>query len=160
MDVLGQQVVLDVSAVFGPVGGDDAEVLVEQQRAALRGYSLAHIPGAPFPDGGLGHEQADGAVDHPTTVGDLGVGLLGFDLVAEEVRRLAGGVGDQGFRGGQFQLELIVQERTDLGLDLLGLVLGTGKAEQEVVALCRASDYAACRGKALVSRAAVARWSA
>jgi hypothetical protein len=65
--------------------------------------------------------------------------MLGLDLVAEEVRRLAGGVGDQGLGLGQFQLELLTQERPNPRLDLLGLVPGTGEPEQEVVAVAHVS---------------------
>jgi hypothetical protein len=61
--------------------------------------------------------------------------VLGSDLVAEEVRRLAGGVGDQGLGLGQLQFELVAQERPDPGLDLLSFALGTGEPEQEVVAV-------------------------
>jgi hypothetical protein len=60
---------------------------------------------------------------------------LGFDLVSEEMRRLAGGVCDQRLGLRQLQLELLAQERRDPRLDLLGLVLGTGKPQQPVVAV-------------------------
>jgi len=76
--------------------------------------------------------------------------MLSSDLVAEEVRRLADGVGDQGLGFGQLQLEFLAQERPDLLLDLFGLVLGTGEPEQEVVALCRRSGYADARADDLV----------
>ena len=77
------------------------------------------------------HEQADRAVDHPTMGGDLGVGVLGSDLIAEEPRRLAGDVGDQRLGFGQFQPEFFTQEPPDLRIDLLRLVLRTGEPERK-----------------------------
>jgi len=48
----------------------------------------------------------------------------------------------QGLGLRQFQLELVTQERCDLGLDLLGLAPGTGEPQQPIVGLCRVPDYA------------------
>jgi hypothetical protein len=67
--------------------------------------------------------------------GDLRIGVLCPDLVAEEPRRLAGGVGDQRLGFGQLQLEFLTQESPDLRLDLLSFAPGTGEPEQEVVAV-------------------------
>lgn len=86
--------------------------------------SLVQVERAALPEHVPGHKQPDRAVDRPATPGDLGVGVLGFDLVAEEARRLAGGVGDQRLGLRQLQLQLLTQERGDPRLDLLGLVLG------------------------------------
>jgi hypothetical protein len=86
-------------------------------------------------------------VSPPGAPGDLRIGVLGPNLVAEKVRRLAGGVGNQRLGLGQFQLERLAQEPSDPGLDLLGFVLGSGESEQPVVALCRASVYADRRGR-------------
>ena len=44
---------------------------------------------APLPDAVPWHEQADRPVDRPPVAGDLGVGVLGLNLIAEEARRLA-----------------------------------------------------------------------
>ena len=109
-----------------------------EQHAALGWLSLVHVAGVPLPDDGLWHVQADRAVDRPAAPGDLRIGVLGADLIAQEVRRLAGGVGDQRLGLGQFQLEFLAQERRDLRLDLLGLVLRTGEPEQAVVGI---ADY-------------------
>ncbi|MFD0746080.1 hypothetical protein ACFQ1L_32715 [Phytohabitans flavus] len=80
--------------------------------------------GALAPDDVSRHEQADRGVDRPTMPGDLRIGVLCPDLVAEEPRRLAGGVGDQRLGFGQLELELLTQERPDLRLDLFGFVPG------------------------------------
>ncbi len=61
--------------------------------------------------------------------------MLRPDLVAEEPRRLAGGVGDQSLGLGKLQLELIAQELTDLRLDLLRFAPRTGKPEEKIVAI-------------------------
>src|SRR6266702_4806220 len=94
-DILGQEIVLDETGVLSLVLRDDGEVVVVEQRAALRWSSLAHVKRAPLPDDGPGHEEPDRPVDRPAVPGDLGVGVLGSGLVAEEARRLAGGVRDQ-----------------------------------------------------------------
>jgi len=62
-----------------------------------RRFPVFQVERAALPDDGLGHEQPDRLVDRPAMPGDPGVGVLGSDLVAEEMRRLAGGVGDQRF---------------------------------------------------------------
>ena len=65
----------------------DREVLVVKQHAALRRLPFAHVERALVPDHLPWHEQADRSVDRPTVPGDLRVGVLGPDFVAEEVRR-------------------------------------------------------------------------
>jgi hypothetical protein len=55
--------------------------------------------------------------------------VLGRDLVTEEPGRARAGVGDQGLLGGQFQLEIVMQERREAGLDLLGLGSWSGEPE-------------------------------
>jgi hypothetical protein len=52
--VLGQEVVLDETGVFGLVLHDDGEIVVVKQRASLRRFSLAQVGRAPLPDNGLG----------------------------------------------------------------------------------------------------------
>jgi hypothetical protein len=122
--VPGEKVVLNEAGVFGLILRDDREVVVVQQWAALCRPPLVQVERAALPEHVPGHTQPDRAVDRPATPGDLGVGVLGFDLVAEEARRLAGGVGDQRLGLRQPQLPLLTQERGDPRLDLLGLVLG------------------------------------
>ena len=101
----------------------------------MRRFSFAHIQRAPLPDDGLGHEQPDRSVDRPAVAGDLGVGVLGTDLIAEEVRRLAGGVSDQRLGLRQFELEFLAQKRRNPRFDLFGLVFRTGKPQQPVIAV-------------------------
>ena len=48
----------------------------------------------------------------------LGVGVLGTDLIAEEVRRLAGGVCYQRLGSRQLQLQFLAQERRDPRLNV------------------------------------------
>ena len=57
--VLGQQVVLDETGVLGLVLRDDGEVVVVEQRAALRRFPFAQGERASLPDdvpGRLGYE--------------------------------------------------------------------------------------------------------
>jgi hypothetical protein len=69
------------------------------------------------------------------------------DLVAEEPRRLGAGVREQRLVLGQFQLEVIMQERREALFDLLGLGLRPGEPEQGVVGLCRGPGYADLAGE-------------
>jgi hypothetical protein len=68
--------------------------------------------------------------------------VLDGDVVAEEPRRLAAGVGDQGFLLVQFQPEGFPEEPRQPGLDFLGLGLRPGESQQVIVRLCRSLDYA------------------
>jgi hypothetical protein len=68
--------------------------------------------------------------------------VLGLDLIAEEARRLAGGVRDQGLGRRQLQAQLIAQERRYLLLDFLCLAPRAREPQQPVVGLCRPLDYA------------------
>src|SRR5204863_5032315 len=91
--------------------------------------------GASLSDHLAGHVQANDTVGPPSPAGDLRIGMLGPYVIAEEPRRLAGGVGDQGLGLRQFQPQFGAQELPDLFLDLFGFVLGPGEAEQPVVAV-------------------------
>jgi hypothetical protein len=59
------------------------------------------------------------------------VGVQHHDLVAEEPGGAAPPVRDQGLGRRQFQLELVVQESSDLVLDLFGLPLGAVKPSSQ-----------------------------
>ena len=109
--ILGEQVVFGQPGVFGAVFPDDGEVVIVQQDAALRRYSLAHVKRTSLSDDGLGREQLDGCVNRPTIPGDLDVATLGCAS-----RKVHG----------------------DLRLGLLVRVLGPAN-QQLVVALCRPS---------------------
>lgn len=102
-------------------------------RRGSRGLAVPHIQGAPCTDHVLGHVQGQLAVGRPLSAGEPVVGHLGPDVVAEESRRLADGVCDQGFGLGQFECEFLAQEPADPFLDLLRLPPGSGESEQEVV---------------------------
>jgi hypothetical protein len=80
------------------------------------------------------------------------VGVQNHHLVAEEPGGLRPPVGDQGLGRGQLQFELVVQERPDLGLDLLGLLPGAGEAQQPVVRLCRCRGYGEVESAVLVGQ--------
>ncbi len=90
--VLGEEVVLDQPSVLGLVLRDDGEVLVVQQHTTLGWFPVLHVKQATLFDHLLGHEQANRAVDRPATPGDLGIGVLGCDLIVQEVRRRGAGV--------------------------------------------------------------------
>jgi hypothetical protein len=101
-----------------------------------------HVSGAFGLDHLLRHTQPDSTVGRSATGGQLLVGVLGGDLVAEEPRRIGAGMGDQRLCLGQLQLEVIVQELGEATLDLLGFGLRSGEPEQDIVGLCRVPSYA------------------
>jgi len=68
---------------------------------------------------------------------------LGHDVVAQEAGSARTGVGDQRFRLGQLQLELVAQELPELLLDLYCFGLRPAESEENIVGLCRAPGYAA-----------------
>ena len=132
-DVLGKQVVVRDTPVFGPVGCHDVVVGQVLQDAPVPGFSPAPVPGALGRDHVPGHAQRDPAVDRPAAVGDLRAGVLDGDLVAEEPRRASAGVGDQCFSGVQFQREGFPQELRQFRLDLLGLGPRPDESQQMVI---------------------------
>jgi hypothetical protein len=62
-------------------------------------------------------------------------------------------VGDHSLLGGEGELELVAQERGELGLDLLGFGLRAGEPQEVIVGLCRLPGYAAWCGLLLVTPA-------
>jgi hypothetical protein len=74
------------------------------------GLALHHIPR---------HLQADGAVEASLAFGAPGCIVVHHNVIAEKVRRLGAGVGDQGLGFGELQFEMLAQELSDSGLDLL-----------------------------------------
>ncbi|MFD7057630.1 hypothetical protein ACFWDX_59225, partial [Streptomyces mirabilis] len=82
----------------------------------------------------------------------LGVVVQDHDLVAEEPGGTRPPVRNQGLVLGQFQVELVVQEPADVGLDLLGFPLRSGEPDQPIVRLCRSGGYADVVGSMLVDR--------
>ncbi len=93
-------------------------------------------------DGALGlnhrfrHVQTDRTVDRALTAGGaLSVVMLNADLITEETRSVAAGMGDQRLVLGQFQLEVFAQELRQALFDLLGFGLRSGEPEQVVIAM-------------------------
>ena len=79
----------------------DAEVVIVDEQAAVCRFIVVHVGAAMLFDDVGGNPQSDLAVDPaPTVAVELVVGLLVHDLIAEEPRRLAGGVGYESFLPG------------------------------------------------------------
>jgi hypothetical protein len=116
-------------------------VFVDHLVASL-GFAELEVGGAFGRDHIAGHAQADGAVDGAAGTGDLVIGVLNGDLVAEEPGRARSGMGNQGFLLRQFQLEFVTQELRKTGLDFLRFGLGSGEPEDVIVGLCGLPDYA------------------
>jgi hypothetical protein len=131
-DVADQQVVLDDPPVLGSVDADDLVIAELHPFGPVLGLAELEVGDAFGTDHRLGHAQRDYAVNRPAAAGELAVGVLDGDLVAEEPRRARAGVGDQRLVLVEFQLEITAQE---LGLalpDLLRLGFWPGEPEEVV----------------------------
>src|SRR5260221_3949664 len=100
------------------------------------GFPFAHKARALFSDHRSGDSQTHHTVDLPLTATvQLVIGMLGHEIVAEEVRPTRTGVRDQRFVDGEFELERVVQERADFVLDLLSFRFWTTKTKPEVIGI-------------------------
>jgi hypothetical protein len=68
--------------------------------------------------------------------------VLHGDVVAEEPRPLAAGVGDQGLGLTEFQPEVVPEELCQPGLDLLGLGPRPGEPQQVIICVPYVSEAA------------------
>jgi hypothetical protein len=98
-----------------------------------RGLPALHVRGAFDLDRRFGHAQADYAVDRSAAAGELVLVVLDGDLVAEEFRRSGSPVGYERLVLGEFQLEIITQERCEACFDFLCFGLRPDEPEQVIV---------------------------
>ncbi len=96
-------------------------------------FAVVPVGGTFGPDHLQRHAQRDLAVDRSLASGDLAVGVLRGDLIAEVACRPGAGVGDQRLVGVEFQREFVAQERCQLILDGLGFGLWPDKAQEVIV---------------------------
>jgi hypothetical protein len=139
VNVSGEQVVLDDAPILGPEGRDDRVVVGVDQRVPTRGFAASQVWGAFCFDHRSGHAQPDGAVDRATATVFSGAVLNG-DLVAEEPRRAGAGVGDQRLLLRQFQRQVVGEELSEAGLDLLGFGSGADEPQDGVVGIAHVSQ--------------------
>jgi hypothetical protein len=139
-DVAGEQVVADDAPVLGPVDPDDVVVVQVQQGRPSPGFAVAPVEGSLGPDHVERHAQRDRPVGRPAASGDLAVGVLDGDLVAEVPCRPGAGVGDQRLLAAEFQLEFVAQEPGQLVLDVLGFGLRPGEPQEVVVGVARVAQ--------------------
>lgn len=131
--VVGEQVVLDDAPVFGAVDLYDPVVVPVQQACPALGFTAVQVGGTLRLDNIGRYPQRNLAVGRASTCGLSTVAVLHDQVVAEVSRRPGTGVCDQRLLGGQFQLELITQERRQPILDFLGLGSWPGKSQQMIV---------------------------
>ena len=132
-DVAGKQVVAGNAPVFGSVDLDDVVVVQVLQGGPVPGFAVAPVGGTFRLDHVQGHPQRDRAVDRPAAAGDLVVGVLDDDLIAEVAGRPGAGVGDQGLIRVEFEREFIAQEPCQLILDLLGFGFRSDEPQEMIV---------------------------
>ena len=133
----GEHVVADDAPVFGPVGLDDVVVVQVLQGWPVPGFSVLPVGGSFRLDHIEGHPQRDRPVSRPAAVGDLDVGVLDDDLVAEISRGPGAGVGDQCLVRVEFEREFIAQEGRQLIFDGLGFGFRSGAPQDVVVCITR-----------------------
>ena len=132
-DVPGEQVIVHHAPVLGPVDPHDVVVVEVLEPGPVPRFAVFPVAGALGPDHVWRYPQRDLPVDSPLALADLRVAVLDPDVVAEEPRRLAAGVGDQGFLLAEFQPEGLPEERGQPGLDLLGFGLRPGKSQYVII---------------------------
>src|SRR5450755_3970083 len=89
----------------------------------------------PRPSAGTRPASPSMEVNGAAFAGDLVVGVLDDDLVAEESCRARSGVGDQCLLLRQFQVEFLTQERRQADLDVLCFRFWSGEPEEVVIAI-------------------------
>ena len=104
------------------------EVVTAEQLGSSFGFTELEIRHAFGLDHCAWDAQPDNAIDLPALLA-----VLHHDLVAEEPCRARTGVGDQSLVRGQFELEVITQERRKTLFDLFRFGLRSGEPEQMVV---------------------------
>jgi hypothetical protein len=140
--ILGEQVVIHHAPVFGSVDPDDVVVVEVLEPGPVPRFAVLPVAGALGLDHVRRHAQRDLPVGLTAASGELGVAVLDPDVIAEEPRRLAAGVGDQGLLLAEFQSEGLPEELRQPGLDLLGFGFRPGESQQVIVRLCGLPDYA------------------
>jgi len=133
-EVVGQPVVLHKSSELLLILGDDAEVAVEDVLSSLDGFAMVHIAPASCLHDVHGKLQSDGPVCSPPACRVTKLVVLNVvDRVAEEACRSRPGMRQQGLRLRQFELERLVEELTELLLDVLGFFAWTAEPKQKIV---------------------------
>ena len=145
-DVPGEQVVVHYASVLGSVDPHDVVVVEVLEPGPVPRFAVFPVAGALGLDHVWRYLQRDLPVDSPLALGDFRIAVLDLDVVAEKPRRLAAGVGDQGFLLVQFQPEGLPEERGQPGLDLLGFGLRPDKSQYVVICVPYVLAAAGSRG--------------
>ena len=115
-------------------------VVVVDQVGPHLGFAELQVRGALGRDHVPWHAQRDAAIGRPPAVGELAVVVVDGDLIAEVTGRTGAAVSDQRLFLGQFQLEVITQERPEALFDLLGFGFRSGEPEQGVIGIAGVSE--------------------
>jgi hypothetical protein len=90
----------------------------------VSGFALALIALAFLLDDAVRNAKSNASIDTPFGVGALGVVVERLNLIAEEASTLTPGMGNECFRVGEFQLEVIAEVLFELMLDRLDFRFG------------------------------------
>src|SRR5713226_2259326 len=141
-DVAGELVVADDAPVFSRVCLDDVVVAQVLHGGPVPGFAVAPVGGSFRLDHIEWHAQRDDPVGRTAAPGDLAVGVLDDDLVAEVPGRPGAGMGDQRLIRVEFECEFAAQEPCQLILDVRGFGFWSGEPQEMIVGLCRHPGYA------------------
>ena len=127
--ILGKGVVLHDASEFASVLFDDGKITPVPKFGAVYGFSIPHVLGD------LGFKLLEWQSElYPTRHRfPIGQDIVDSDVISEEPGLFGSGMGDQCLFRGQFQFEVISQELFQSDLDLLGLFLRAGEAQEEIV---------------------------
>ncbi len=132
IDVGGERIVLDDTAIFLLVAGDDREVAGFQQVGAVDRLARFLVGFSVVVSQAARDAQPNTAVDAAFAKTDFGIGLLVDDLVAEEVSCALGCVCDERLLLGEGQVEIGLEPVGNALLDVLGVGFGTSESNQPV----------------------------
>ena len=91
-----QQVVLDDASELRLIPAHDGEIIIVYEYAAVYRLAVTHVGVAVLLDDFGGNPQSDATIDFsPSIAVEFVVGLLVHEFIAEELGRLAGGMGYQ-----------------------------------------------------------------
>ena len=118
MEIVGQSVVLHDAPIFLLVLSHDAEERIVDQFPAVNRFTVAEIALVFFSYHVRWHFQSDLPVNASVTaLIELSVVVERHDFIAEKARSTGPRVGDERFGFGEFQLEVLAQERSNFALN-------------------------------------------
>ena len=105
--VVSESVIVHQTPIFRLVVGDDGEITLHHQFLPVSGFAFALITLAFLLSDAVRDAKSDASIDTPFGMRALGVVVEHLNFIAEEASALIPGMGNECFRVGEFQLEII-----------------------------------------------------